>query len=108
MQIARQIVGQPAMAPYVAHEMNPGPDCESDADWDDFNRRTGQTIYHNCGTAKMGTDPMAVVDPELRLRGLAGLRIADASVMPTVVSGNTQAAVFMIAERAADLVLNVG
>lgn len=106
MQIARQIVGQPALARYVGHEMNPGPDCKSDADWDDFTRRTGQTIYHNCGTAKMGTDPMAVVDPELRLHGLAGLRIADASVMPTVVSGNTQAAIFMIAEKAADLILN--
>ena len=61
--------------------------------------------YHNTGTAKMGVDPMAVVDPELRLHGLAGLRIADASVMPTVVAGNTQAAVFMIAEKAADMLL---
>lgn len=108
MQIARQIVGQPALAPYVAHEMNPGPDCESEADWDEFARSTGQTIYHNCGTSKMGSDPMAVVDPELRLHGIVGLRIADASVMPTVVSGNTQAAVFMIAEKAADLILNAG
>lgn len=108
MQIARQIVGQPALAPYVAHEMNPGPDCESEADWDEFARSTGQTIYHNCGTSKMGSDPMAVVDPELRLHGIVGLRTADASVMPTVVSGNTQAAVFMIAEKAADLILNAG
>lgn len=105
MQIARDIVGQNALAPYVSHEMSPGPDCSSDADWDEFTRRNGQTIYHNTGTAKMGTDPMAVVDPMLRLHGLGGLRIADASVMPTVVSGNTQAAVFMIAERAAAMIL---
>ncbi|WP_283180163.1 GMC family oxidoreductase N-terminal domain-containing protein [Gemmobacter sp. 24YEA27] len=105
MQIARDIVGQKALAPYVAHEMSPGPDCASEADWDEFTRRNGQTIYHNAGTAKMGTDPMAVVDPSLKLHGLAGLRITDASVMPTVVAGNTQAAVFMIAEKAADLIL---
>ena len=105
MQIAREIVGQQAMKPYVAHELSPGPACQTDAEWDEFTRRNGQTIYHNVGTARMGTDPMAVVDPQLRLHGLSGLRIADASVMPTVVAGNTQAAVFMVAEKAADLIL---
>lgn len=79
--------------------MSPGPDCANEADRDEFTRRNGQTIYHNAGTANMGTDPMAVVDSSLKLHGLAGLRIADASVMPTVVAGNTQAAVFMIAEK---------
>ncbi|SED57485.1 GMC oxidoreductase [Rhodobacter sp. 24-YEA-8] len=99
MQIARDIVGQKALVPSVAHEMSPGPDCANEADRDEFTRRNDQTIYHNAGTAKMGTDPMAVVDSSLKLHGLAGLRIADASVMPTVVAGNTQAAVFMIAEK---------
>ncbi len=106
MQIARDIVEQPALKPYISHEMNPGPDCKSDADWDEFSRRNGQTIYHNCGTAKMGGDTKAVVGPDLKVHGLSGLRIADASVMPTIVAGNTQAAVFMIAEKAADLILN--
>jgi len=105
MQIAREIVEQPAMQRFVDHEMSPGADCRSDEAWDEFTRRTGQTIYHICGTARMGTDPMAVVDPDLKVRGITGLRIADASVMPTVVSGNTQAAVYVIAEKAADLIL---
>jgi len=105
MQIAREIVEQPALKPYISHEMNPGLDCNSDADWDAFSRRNGQTIYHNCGTAKMGSDPKTVVGPDLKVHGLSGLRIADASVMPTIVAGNTQAAVFMIAEKAADMIL---
>ncbi|MFA6968110.1 GMC family oxidoreductase [Bosea sp. (in: a-proteobacteria)] len=104
MKIARAIVGQPAMDAYRAYEMAPGPTCESDADWLAFARDNGQTIYHACGTARMGQGPGAVVDPELRVRGIEGLRIADASVMPAVVSGNTQAAVLMIAEKAADLI----
>lgn len=104
MKIARGIVGQPAMDAYRAHEMAPGPNCRSDPDWLAFARENGQTIYHACGTARMGQGPDAVVDPRLRLRGLEGLWIADASVMPTIVSGNTQAAVLMIAEKAADLI----
>ena len=94
------------MQGYVAHEMAPGQACQTDADWEAFTRNNGQTIYHNVGTAKMGSDDMAVVDPDLKVRGLGGIRIADASIMPTVVAGNTQAAVFMIAEKAADLILN--
>jgi choline dehydrogenase-like flavoprotein len=105
MQIARDIVDQPALRPFVAHEMSPGAACQTDADWDAFSRANGQTIYHVCGTAKMGTGPDAVVDPALRVIGLAGLRVADASIMPAIVSGNTQAAVYVIAEKAADLVL---
>jgi choline dehydrogenase-like flavoprotein len=92
------------MDPYRAYEMAPGETCESDADWLAFARDNGQTIYHACGTARMGQGPGSVVDSELRVRGIEGLRIADASVMPTIISGNTQAAVLMIAEKAADLV----
>ncbi|PZU25575.1 MAG: choline dehydrogenase [Shinella sp.] len=105
MKIARHIVEQAPMDAFREVEMNPGPDCRSDADWLDFARRDGQTIYHICGTCRMGSDRDAVVDPQLRVHGLAGLRIADASIMPTIVSGNTQAAVFMIAEKAADMIL---
>ncbi len=104
MRIARRIVEQPAMDPYRSFEMNPGPDVRSDDEWLAFARRTGQTIYHPVGTCAMGTGPRAVTDPQLRVSGLDGLRIADASVMPAVVSANTQAAVMMIAERAADFV----
>lgn len=105
MKLARRIVGRPAMAPFVDHELSPGPEVHSDADWLDFARANGQTIYHPAGTCRMGRDDDAVVDPQLRVRGLQGLRIADASVMPGIVSGNIQAAVMMVAEKAADLIL---
>ena len=104
MRIARRIIESPVMDRYRAHEMTPGPDVRSYDEWLDFARRNGQTIYHPIGTCSMGTGPDAVVDPALRLRGLAGLRIADASVMPRMVSGNTQAAVMVVAEKAADLI----
>ena len=93
---------------YRAYEMNPGPDVSSDAAWLDFARRTGQTIYHPIGTCKMGdisNDRTAVVDHQLKVSGLEGLRVVDASIMPSMVSGNTQAAVFMIAEKGADLII---
>ena len=106
MQIARRIMAQPAMANYVEHEMAPGTDVVSDADWLAFARENGQTIYHPLGTCRMGTDEQAVVDPRLKIRGLEGLRIVDASVMPKMVSGNIQGAVFMVAEKAADFMVN--
>ncbi len=84
--------------------MNPGPQYDSDADLLEFARLNGQTTYHVVGTCKMGQDPMAVVDDELRLYGIAGLRVVDASIMPTMVSGNTNAAVIMIAEKGADMI----
>ena len=108
MRIARKIIEQPAMDPYRAHEMNPGPGASSDEAWLDFARRTGQTIYHPIGTCKMGniaTDRTAVVDHRLKVSGLEGLRVVDASIMPGMVSGNTQAAVFMIAEKGADMII---
>lgn len=105
MRIAREIVAQPAMDKFREFETSPGADCESDAQWLDFARSNGQTIYHASGTCRMGNDANAVVDATLKARKLEGLRIVDASVMPTIVSGNTQAAVLMIAEKAADMIL---
>ncbi len=84
--------------------MNPGEAVTSDADMLEFARGNGQTTYHVIGTCKMGSDPMAVVDDQLRVHGLAGLRVVDASIMPTMVSGNTNAATIMIAEKGADLI----
>lgn len=105
VKIARKIVAQPAFDAYRGQELNPGPNVVSDADIDDFIRRTAITIYHPVGTAKMGNDRLAVVDSALRVRGVQGLRVVDASVMPTLVGGNTNAPTIMIAEKASDLIL---
>jgi choline dehydrogenase len=104
MKIARRIVENPVFDPYRAHEMTPGPDTQTDDEWLDFARVNGQTVYHVIGTCKMGSDPMAVVDDRLRVHGIEGLRVVDASIMPTMVSGNTNAPVFMIAEKGAAMI----
>jgi choline dehydrogenase len=104
MQIARKIVSHPTMAQYIAFENNPGDKVQSYDEWLDFARSNGQTTYHVIGTCKMGNDPMAVVDDRLRVRGIAGLRVIDASIMPTVPSGNTNAPTIMIAEKGADMI----
>ena len=105
VRIARRLVAQPAFDPYRGEELNPGPQARSDDEIDDFIRRTAITIYHPVGTARMGNDPLAVVDASLRVRGLEGLRVVDAAVMPTLVGGNTNAPVIMIAEKASDMIL---
>jgi choline dehydrogenase len=105
VKIARRLVAQKAFDDYRGEELNPGPKTVSDADIDDFIRRHAITIYHPVGTAKMGNDPLAVVDTQLRVRGVPGLRVVDASVMPTLVGGNTNAPTIMIAEKASDLIL---
>jgi 4-pyridoxate dehydrogenase len=106
VRIAREIAAQPAMQRFIAREIAPGSGKNSDTDIDTHIRNTAITVHHPAGTCKMGrdSDESAVVDPELRLRGVAALRIVDASVMPELVSGNINAAVIMIAERAADLI----
>jgi choline dehydrogenase len=104
LKLCRRILSTGPMAPYLASEFLPGPEAQSDSELLDHARRRGGTVYHPTSTCKMGIDPLAVVDPELRVRGVEGLRVADASVMPTVVSGNTNAATIMIGERCAELV----
>jgi choline dehydrogenase len=103
LKMSREIASRPSIARYIAGEYLPGEDIRGDAALLDYARTYGGTIYHPCGTAKMGQDRMAVVDDQLRVHGLTGLRVADASIMPTLVSGNTNAACIMIGEKAADL-----
>jgi choline dehydrogenase len=93
--------------PYVAEELRPGPDVRSDDALLEFARQYGATIFHPSGTCRMGMggDPLAVVDDRLRVHGVAGLRVVDCAIMPTLVSGNTNAPVVMIAEKASDMIL---
>jgi choline dehydrogenase len=102
---ARKVLAQPAFAPHGVEEMEPGAAVRSDEQIRDYIRRRSETVYHPVGTCKMGRDAMAVVDARLRVHGLAGLRVVDASVMPTLIGGNTNAPTTMIAEKAADLIL---
>lgn len=105
VKVLRRIFQAPAMARHIAEEIDPGRQCESDDDLLDFIRRRGSTTYHPVGTCRMGQDRNAVVDERLRVRGFAGLRVVDASIMPAVVSGNTNAATIMIGENGADMLL---
>jgi choline dehydrogenase len=105
VRIARRIFAQPSFDAYRGPEVSPGAHIQTDAEIDAWIARSAETIYHPVGTAKMGTDDMAVVDAQLRVRGIAGLRVVDASVMPTLIGGNTNAPTIMIAEKASDMIL---
>ncbi len=105
---AREIYAQAPLRGYLGEEVFPGAERRSDAQLEHFIRGAAETEYHPVGTCRMGTDEQAVVDPQLRVRGLEGLRVVDASIMPTLVSGNTNAPTIMIAEKAADLILGLG
>ena len=102
--LARQIGRATALAPWRSEEVQPGPEARDEDSLRAYLRKSLQSYHHPVGTCRMGDDTMAVVDTSLRVHGIAGLRVADASVMPTVVSGNTVAAVYGIAERAASLI----
>jgi choline dehydrogenase-like flavoprotein len=104
LRIGRQIVASPALAAYRGAELAPGATVTSDADFEDFIRSEVGTTFHPVGTCKMGVDADAVVDPHLAVHGIAGLRVVDASIMPNIVSGNTNAPAIMIGERGADFI----
>ena len=104
VRYTRKIFAAPALAECSLGEIAPGPEVDSLETVREYGRTHGNTIYHPVGTCKMGEDPMAVVDPRLRVRGLSGLRVIDASVMPTVTTGNTNAPTIMIAEKGAAMI----
>jgi choline dehydrogenase len=105
IRIARRIFGAPALAPFISHETGPGPAAQSDEAIEAGIRATGSTVHHLVGTCRMGEDEAAVVDSRLRVRGLSGLRVIDASIMPTVTTGNTNAPTIMIGARGAAMVI---
>jgi choline dehydrogenase len=107
VKLSRKILAQPAFADYRAEELFPGQSVHSDAEIEAFIREKAESIYHPVGTCKMGasTDRDAVVDSHCRVNGVSGLRVVDASVMPRLIGGNTNAPTIMIAERVADLIL---
>jgi len=104
LKLIRRIAAEPPLSEYVAAEEFPGPRVQTDEDWLAFCREAGDTVFHPTSTCRMGTDARAVVDTQLRVRGLEGLRVVDASVMPAVPSGNINATVVAVAEKAADLI----
>ncbi|MFN5997236.1 MAG: choline dehydrogenase [Paracoccaceae bacterium] len=107
IRLTREIFGQDAFKPYLQAELQPGPGCQTDDQLDDFLREHVESAYHPCGTARMGraSDPMAVVDPECRVIGVEGLRVADSSIFPQVTNGNLNAPSIMTGEKAADHIL---
>ncbi|PLR43805.1 choline dehydrogenase [Chimaeribacter arupi] len=104
IRITREIMAQPALDPYRGREISPGEHVQSDEELDAFIREHAETAFHPCGSCKMGTDEMAVVDGEGRVHGMSGLRVIDASIMPQIITGNLNATTIMIAEKMADAI----
>ena len=106
MKLARRLLQSPALERFFAGDHLPGPQAQSDDELMGYARQYGSTAYHLIGTARMGpaTDPTAVVDDELRVHGMQGLRVVDASIMPSMPSANTYASTMMIAEKASDMI----
>ena len=102
---ARKVMAAEILKPHIGEELYPGPGVQTDAEIEAYVRQNAEIDYHPVGSCKMGQDAMAVVDHQLRVRGLGGLRVADASIMPAVISGNTNAPTQMIAAKAADMIL---
>lgn len=105
LRLTREIFAQPAFDPYRGEELSPGKDVQSDDEIDEWIARTAETAYHPCGTCRMGSGPLAVVDPQCRVYGIESLRVVDSSIMPTVTNGNINAPTIMIGEKAADHIL---
>ena len=104
--MARKILSQPSLTKHAGKEVGPGYDKQSDEELNEYIRSNAETAYHPCGTCKMGVDDMAVVDENLKVKGIQNLRVVDASVMPEIPSANLNAPTLMIAEKASDLILN--
>jgi choline dehydrogenase len=107
IRLTREIFAQAAFRPYAGGEIQPGPDVQTDDELDAFVRAEVESAYHPCGTARLGaaSDPMAVVDPDCRVIGVEGLRVADSSVFPRITNGNLNAPSMMVGEKAADHIL---
>ncbi len=105
VRLSREIFAQPAFEPFRGAEIQPGASVKTDDEIDAFIRAKADSAYHPCGTCRMGADPGAVVDPEARVYGVRGLRVVDASIMPSIVSGNLNAPTIMMAEKCADMIL---
>lgn len=105
LRLTREIFQQDAFAPFRGRELSPGPDISSDAEIDAFVANSVESSYHPCGTCKMGSDDLSVVDDQCNVHGLDGLRVVDSSIMPSIVSGNLNAPTIMMAEKAADLII---
>ena len=103
-KLMRDLLHQPALARLGGHELRESAQATSDLQLENFIREHADTVYHPAGTCRMGKGPLAVVDERLRVYGIAGLRVVDASIMPRLVSGNTNAPTIMIAEKAADMI----
>jgi choline dehydrogenase len=104
MRLTRRICAAPALARFAPEEFRPGPSVQTDAELARAAGEIGTTIFHPVGTCKMGNDDLAVVDARLRVHGIAGLRVVDASIMPRITSGNTNSPIIMIAEKASDMI----
>ena len=107
LELSRRIIAAPSFSRYRAIEVQPGPEAQGAEALSEYVRRVAYTVHHPVGSCRMGRDPNAVVDAQLRVHGIAGLRVADASVFPRVVGGNTNAVVVMVAEKAADMMLGI-
>jgi choline dehydrogenase-like flavoprotein len=105
LKLAREILRQPALKDFILAERVPGLECQTEQQWFDYACSMAKTQHHPAGTCAMGVDDNSVVAPDLRVHGLQGLRVADASIMPRLVSSNTNATAIVIAEKAADLIL---
>tara|TARA_B100001094_G_C18080055_1_gene744681 strand:- start:768 stop:1175 length:408 start_codon:yes stop_codon:yes gene_type:complete len=105
VKVLRKVFSQSVFDELRGEEGSPGVDISSDVELDAWIRETAETIYHPVGTCKMGVDKMAVVDPKLKVKGVTNLSVSDASIMPTLIGGNTNAPAIMIGEKASDLIL---